>query len=85
MSIEQVTAKAMTELTEVLKNGFQECFQNLHEHSRKCVTVDSCKEVSCKKMYDYIFLCNNIIPGTSAVYIIIVMLLYARAHVRISS
>jgi hypothetical protein len=32
VSTEKVTAKAMKALTEVLKNGFLECFQTLYEH-----------------------------------------------------
>jgi hypothetical protein len=33
------TAEVTRALTEVLKNGFQECFQKLHEHWKKCVTA----------------------------------------------
>jgi hypothetical protein len=38
-STEEVTAKAMSALTDVLKTGFQESFQKLCEHWQKCVTV----------------------------------------------
>jgi hypothetical protein len=31
LRVETVTAKATRALTEVLKNGFQECFQKLYE------------------------------------------------------
>jgi hypothetical protein len=35
---EEVTAQATRALTEVSKNGFQECFQKLYERWKKCVT-----------------------------------------------
>jgi hypothetical protein len=37
-SAEEVAAKAIA-MTEVLRNGFQECFQKLHERWQKCVTA----------------------------------------------
>jgi hypothetical protein len=44
-SAKNVTAKATRALTEVLKNGFQECFQELYKHWQKCVTArENCFE-----------------------------------------
>jgi hypothetical protein len=36
---DQITAKATRALTEVLKNGFQESFQELYTCRQKCVTA----------------------------------------------
>jgi hypothetical protein len=36
---EQIITKAARALTEVTQNGFQECFQKLYEHCKKCVTA----------------------------------------------
>jgi hypothetical protein len=39
MSAMKVSEKAIRVLTEVLKNGFQKCFQKLYEHWEKYVTT----------------------------------------------
>ena len=33
-------AETMKELKEISKDGFQECFQNFHEHWQKCVGAE---------------------------------------------
>jgi hypothetical protein len=38
-STEEVTGKATTALTDVMKNCFQECFQKLYKHWQKCVSL----------------------------------------------
>jgi hypothetical protein len=38
-SAEEVVAKATRALTEVSRNGFQECFETLYERGQKCVTA----------------------------------------------
>jgi hypothetical protein len=38
-SAEEVTVEVTKALIEVLKNGFQKCFQNLYEHYQKVVTA----------------------------------------------
>jgi hypothetical protein len=44
---EEGTANAMTALTEVSKNRFQECFQKLYEHWPKELNL---REIMCKQM-----------------------------------
>jgi hypothetical protein len=39
ITIDEITARAMEALTEVMKNDFQECFQKLYKHWQTCINV----------------------------------------------